>query len=251
VRITDVAMTYVNDKIWTVVHTKYFDLHYQPSSDQQKVRRLANSMDSIYTFLQGRLGVERPFPIKAFLIPDVRGHSLSNSKLNVIRTGDAGNFLRNMASFLHEATHLFGHQYLEHGRRTNWAGEYMCHYFQTRMSLMGEGIDFMRQYRERTASRELPPWSALDDPGDSPDYPAAVMVYYFLEEKYGADKLNEFWRERLEADRPGAGPAPFETPFQKAFKKPVAELEAEWRAFWKPAHAPPKPTAPRGNKTIR
>jgi hypothetical protein len=245
VRITDMAGADVNDKTWTVVHTKYFDLHYQPTSDQEKVRRLAKSMDSIYAFLQGRLGVERPFPIKAFLIPDVRGHSLSYPKLNMIRTGDAGNFILNMGSFLHETTHLFAHQYLEHGRRSIWVGEYMCHYLQTRMRLMGEGIDFMRQYRQRTASRELPSWSALDDPGDSPDYPAAAMVYYFLEEKYGADKLNDFWRERLEAGRPGAGRAPFEAPFQKVFNKPVAQLEDEWRAFWGQAHAPPKAPAPR------
>ena len=77
------------------------------------------------------------------------------------------------------------------------------------------------------------------------------MVYYFLEEKYGAEKLNDFWRESLEAGRPGAGRAPFETPFQKVFNKPVAELEAEWRAFWRPAHAPPKPAAPRGGEKIR
>jgi len=251
VRITDMAGTDVNDKTWSVTHTKYFDLHFQPTSDREKVKRLAKSMDSIYTFLQGRLGVERTVPIKAFLIPDVKGHSLSYPKLNMILIGDAGNFILNMGSFLHETTHLFAHQYLEHGRRSKWTGEYMCHYLQARLRLLGEGIDFLQHYRENTAHRQLPSWSLLDDPGDHPDYPAAVMLYYFLEEKYGAGKLNDFWRERLEADRPGAGRDTFEASFQKVFNQPAAELEEEWRAFWGPDQSPPKTPSPKGRKRVQ
>ena len=248
VRITDMHGTDVNDKTWFVTHTKYFDLHFQPTSDPEKVKRLAKSMDSIYCFLQGRLGVARTVPIKAFLIPHAKLHSLSYPKLNMIRTGDEGNFLLNMTSFLHETTHLFAHEYLEHGKRSKWASEYMCQYLQTRLRPMEEGIDFRQRYRERTAHRELPSWSLLNDPGDSPDYAAALMVYYFLEEKYGAGKLNDFWRERLEADRPGPSRDLFEVSFQKVFNKPAARLEDEWRDFWGQAHSPPKAPAPKASQ---
>jgi len=247
VQVTDMTGTDVNDKTWTVVHTKYFDLHYQPTSDREKVKRLARSVDSIYIFLQGRLGVERPTPIKAFLIPDVVGHSVNYPKLNMVLTGDAGDYVLNMGSLLHECTHLFAHQYLEHGRRSKWTGEYMCHYLQARLRLMERGVDFKQQYRGSAAHRPLPSLSVLDGPGDSPDYSAAAMLYYFLEDRYGADKLNDFWRARLDAD--GRAPArdAFDAPFEKVFNKTAAELEEEWRAYWGQAHAPPK--APeRGGK---
>ena len=232
VQVTDMTGTLVNNKTWTVIHTKYFDLHHQPTSDLEKVRRLARSMDSIYTFLQGRLGVKCPTPIKAFLVPDVVGHSVSYAKLNMVHTGDAGDYVLNMGSLLHECTHLFALQYLEHGQHSKWTGEYMCHYLQTRLRLVERGIDFKQQHRGSASRRPLPSLSALDRPGSSPDYSAAAMLYYFLEERYGADKLNDFWRARMDADGRGSARDAFETPFQKVFKKTVAELEKEWRAFW-------------------
>jgi len=243
-QVTDSPWTDVNNKTWNVIKTQYFKLYFQPSADQVKVRKLAEYIDNIYSFLEGRLGVKRIQPIKAFLIPGESGRSRwssENDKYNAMRTGDNGDFLFNITSFMHEATHMFDAQFLGHPGGGWWEGEYMCGYFQQRMKLMGRGIDFKQYYQERLRGKSLPSWSFLNNPSkptqglewkDIIDFDAAITIPYFLEEKYGTKKLNEFWRECLLTYKTLGIREYFEHTFQKVFGKPITELENEWRKYW-------------------
>ena len=117
-------------KEWLVISTKYNKIYYQNSIDQIKLRQVVRYVDNVYDFLKSWSPASPEIPIKSFLVPDEEGNSRCFFNTNSMRTGDKGDVVMIITSFLHEETHLFNNAYLGKLEQGMWTGEFTCHYFQ-------------------------------------------------------------------------------------------------------------------------
>jgi hypothetical protein len=119
-------------KEWLVISTKYNKIYYQNSIDQTKLKQVVRYVDNVYDFLKSWSPASPEIPIKSFLVPGELGQSRCCFETNSMRTGDKGDVVMIITSYLHEKTHLFNDSYIGKPGQGMWAGEFTCHYFQQR-----------------------------------------------------------------------------------------------------------------------
>ncbi|HEY5912594.1 MAG TPA: STN domain-containing protein [Verrucomicrobiae bacterium] len=215
---------------WLMIPTRHHELLFQDSADRKKVAELWRLLDGLYVFLDGRSPAKPPTPIRAFLVPKERGRSRCSRASLAMRTGELGDLPFVLTSLLHEETHLFNFAFLGERAQSWWPGEFCCIYFQERALLEHEGRDLKQELKSRLPRGPVGPLAELDRHGKSA-FDDALAAQFFLEEKYGKERLDEFRRRSLVASKASNGGRLPEDIFQQVFGKNPAILNVEWRAF--------------------
>jgi hypothetical protein len=221
----------LENREWQMVSTKYHEIYFQPSLERKKVSEVYLLIDNVYEFLEGRSTDKPAYPIKAFLVPGQTGRSRCSSVSNAMRTGDKGDVFFIITSLLHEETHLFNFAFLDSKRQGWWAGEFTCIYFQQRALWGVQGKDIKKEIVSRLPER---PGCRLEEMGESGRevFDEAFSVLYFLETKYGRQKINEFRQACLEESLKTGGKPLNPLVFAKVFGKTTEQLEQEWLEFY-------------------
>lgn len=242
----------LENREWRMIPTAYHQIHFQPSTDPNKLFEIYARIDNLYEFLQRRSPAKTEFPripIRTFLVPDQRGRSRCCWNANAMRTGDLGDFVFNLSSLLHEETHLFNMAYLVDQSQGWWTGEYFCQYYQRRAELTAQKKNIRKEmYSKMTAGPQCR-ISEIDSAGKK-TFDEAFAALYFLEEKYGPDKLNEFRHLCLLHSKTKGGNLP-ESLFEKAFGKKMAVLEKEWLAFYRWETVQSTSTSPEDERLLK
>ena len=221
----------LENRDWLMVSTGHHQLYFQPSADRAKVSELYRLLDGVYAFLSGRNPARPSTPIKAFLVPNERGHSRCSQLVTAMRTGEQGELPFLLTSLLHEETHLFNFAFLGRKPQNWWCGEFSCVYFQERARLDAEHRGLRKELISRLPKGPIGPLTELDRRGkDALD--EAVAAMFFLEETYGRARLNDFRRRCLASAKAGNGGTLPESVFKQAFGKDAVTLDKEWRAFF-------------------
>ncbi len=246
---------------WRRFDTRRFTLYYRPAVHTEHVRQVAERVDNIWRFLKERSGVECRARIVVFM-PATRSEydglmrparsrwrsaqypaaeDFAHLTVTAVETHD---FVDRLASIMYGATHLFRHTRSEQMGQDNgpwcwWAGEFMARYFS--MGLM-RAFAVLRPRQELYAmwlrDQVVPRWTALETMSVSEAYPRrrgikmrlVESILFFLEQRYGQEKMIRFWRAALDAKKerfPGSAAI-----FQYAFGKPLEELEKEWCDYY-------------------
>ena len=221
----------LENREWLMVPTRYHQILFQDSTDRKKVAELYELIDGLYVFLSGRNPAKPATPIRAFLVPNEWGQSRCSQTTPAMRTGDKGDVPFLLTSFLHEETHLFNFAFLGGKPQGWWSGEFSCIYFQERARLEHEGRDLKKEGQSRLPHGPVAPLAELDARGKSA-FDEALAAQFFLEEKYGKERFDEFHRQCLLSSKAGNGGRLPEATFQQVFGKGAAALNEEWRTFY-------------------
>jgi hypothetical protein len=216
---------------WQMVSTGHHQLYFQPSADRAKVAELYRLLDRVYVFLSGRNPAKPSTPIKAFLVPNERGHSRCSQSVSAMRTGEQGELPFLLTSLLHEETHLFNFAFLGRKPQNWWCGEFSCIYFQERARLDAEHRDLRKELSSRLPKGPIGPLAELDRHGKDA-FDEAVAAMFFLEETYGCARFNDFRCQCLASAKASNGGKLPESIFKQVFGKDSTTLDKEWRAFF-------------------
>jgi aminopeptidase YwaD len=219
-------------KDWLVISTKYNKIYYQDSIDKTKLEQIVRYVDNVYDYLKSWSPACPEIPIKSFLVPNELAHSRCCFETNSMRTGDQGDVITIITSFLHEETHLFNDAYIGKAGQGVWAGEFTCHYFQQRAKLEAKKSDVKRYVKS-----SLPdgPKRLLGNIGSegSALFHEAFSVMYFMHKTYGDESFYKFRLECLrQAKTKINSKRDPEDIFIKATGKGFSELNPQWLKFY-------------------
>jgi len=155
-------------------------------------------------------------------------------------TGDLGSFECNLTSFLHEETHLFNWETLRRiGGRCQgwWAGEFSCIYFQERAGFYRNGVDIRRQvlrWFPQEPRHQLTQLSRIADKEGHSDelFHEAFAFLYFLEERFGPQRLLEFRTRMLQVAASGSEREDPGEALLQTYERTPSELEAKCAGFF-------------------
>lgn len=221
----------IGNREWQMISRQYHQIYYQPSTDKKKVAEVYSLIDNIYRFLEGRSPTKLRTRVKTFLVPGEWGHSRCSQISNAMRTGDKGDVLFMLTSLLHEETHLFNFAYLRDKAQGWWTGEYTCIYYQQRALWQGQGKDIKNEIASRLPDGPQCHLKGIDRLGQAA-FDEALSALYFLEEKYGRDKIDRFREVCLEESRRTNGGVLAESTFEEVFGQDVNRLEQQWLKFY-------------------
>ncbi|MGD8451356.1 MAG: STN domain-containing protein [Phycisphaerae bacterium] len=236
----------IENREWQMIATRYHEVHYQPTTNPDKVAEVCALIDNLYDFLAGRSPAKPETPIRTFIIPDEWASSRCSRAANAMRTGDQADVPFILASLLHEETHLFNFAFLKDKPQGWWAGEYFCLYFQQRALWLAQGKDFRKEALTRLPDGPGCGLAEIQARGKRA-FDEAVAALYFFEEQFGREKIDAFRRACLrESLKTGGGPLP-DAVFAEVFGHPVAQLDERWRVFYGGADTatPAEPEASR------
>ena len=219
---------------WLMVPTKYHQICFQSSIDPKKISEVYYLIDNIYEFLQKRTPDKFAIPktpIRAFIVPNQRGRSRCSFQANAMRTGDQGDLIVNITSFLHEETHIFNMAYLVDKPQGWWAGEYFCQYYQRRAEITARRKNVRKEIHSKIAPGPKFHLAEIEASGRDA-FEESFAALYFFEQRYGQDKLDEFRRFCL-LDSKNKRENLENSMFETVFGKDTESLEKEWLAYYK------------------
>lgn len=221
----------LENRKWLMVETKYHQIHYQQSTDKQKVAEVYSHIDNVYKFLAGRSPAKLKAPVKVFLVPGEWGMSRCDRVNNAMKTGDKADAQFMLTSLLHEETHLFNFAFLGNVPQGLWTGEYSCQYFQRRALWQVQGKEVKG---EIVTSLKDGPGCHLNEISSlgNKAFNEAMSVLYFLEELYGRGKMIELRKGFLEESLKTRGRSLQKNAFEQVYGKSIEVLDEEWRRFY-------------------
>lgn len=221
----------LENRKWLMVGTGYHQIHFQQSADRQKVAEIYSRIDNVYRFLAERSPAGLQIPIKVFLVPDEYAKSRCDRESNAMRTGDRADAQVMLTSLLHEETHLFNYAFLDKVPQGWWAGEYSCQYFQQRALWNGLGKEVKREIVTLLPDGPGCGLREISSLGKKA-FNEAISVFYFLEERYGREKMIKLRKLLLEESLKTKGTSLSNSVFEQVYGKSIEILDKEWQRFY-------------------
>lgn len=227
-------------KPYATYHSRNFTVLYPPRSalreaDRRLALHVAARLDNLYEFLAERTGIKPATPIRAVIVEGQYGRSRAYPEENAMSTGEEGGFPFVLGSFFHELVHLFNFA-LPAAEQDFWSGELFAQYHDDR--LLSLGTEHRRRARgmlgKNAAGFDWEWIRRLDQ--DSARVPerereqimaGGVLVYYYLEDEFGPEKLKCFWRAHLDPSQRRD-----EALWTRCFGLSQEKLKSGWRRYY-------------------